>query len=119
MKNYIIIILVAVSIFMGIAIKISLTKINDLNIKYSTSENNYKASVRKNLSYIITMDQLNCSVDSLDSKLRSFKDRAGIKDSKINSLMIIIDSLKKQDTIRFTDTIFVKDLKIDTIIGDK
>jgi hypothetical protein len=33
--------------------------------------------------------------------------------------MIIIDSLKKQDTIRLKDTIFVKDLKIDTIIGDK
>jgi len=33
--------------------------------------------------------------------------------------MIIIDSLNKRDTIKFRDTIFVKNLKIDTIIGDK
>ena len=33
--------------------------------------------------------------------------------------MIIIDSLSIKDTVRFTDTIFVRNLKVDTIIGDK
>jgi len=33
--------------------------------------------------------------------------------------MIIVDSLNKRDTIKFRDTIFVKNLKVDTIIGDR
>ena len=33
--------------------------------------------------------------------------------------MIIIDSLNIRDTVRFNDTIFVKDLEVDTIIGDR
>ena len=74
---------------------------------------------QKNLVYQLTIEQLNNNNDSLDKKLVEFKNRNHLKDSKINSLMIIVDSLNKRDTIKFRDTIFVKNLKVDTIIGDR
>lgn len=118
-KNYILIALSILVLIGGIFIYSTIKSNEDLKSKWSQSENNYKASNKKNLAYQLTLEQMKLSSDSLDIKLNEFKKKNGLKDSKINSLMIIIDSLKKQDTIRFTDTIFVKDLKIDTIIGDK
>ena len=94
-------------------------KNSELKNSWSISENNYKASNRKNLEYRVSIDQLNKSNDSLDKKLISFAKRNKLKDSKINSLMIIVDSLRKKDTVVFKDTIFVKNLSVDTIIGDK
>ena len=118
-KNYLIIFLSVIMIGLGVFGYISYNNNIKLRNDWSQSENNYKASNEKNLSYQLTLEQMKLSSDSLDIKLNEFKKKNGLKDSKINSLMIIIDSLKKQDTIRFTDTIFVKYLKIDTIIGDK
>lgn len=118
-KNYALIALLTLAIISGIFIYFTIKSNEELKNKWSISEKNYKASNQKNLAYQLTVEQLNNSKDSLDKKLVEFKRRNGLKDSKINSLMIIIDSLRKQDTIRLKDTIFVKDLKIDTIIGDK
>lgn len=118
-KNYVIIILILISLIGGVVSYITIKSNRSLRDNWSVSENNYKASNQKNLAYQLTVEQINNSKDSLDKKLVEFKKRNGLKDSKINSLMIIIDSLRKQDTIRLKDTIFVKDLKIDTIIGDK
>lgn len=118
-KNYAIIILTIIASIFGAISYIEYQNNIELKNKWSVSENNYKASNQKNLAYQLTVEQLNNSKDSLDKKLVEFKRRNGLKDSKINSLMVIIDSLRKQDTIKLKDTIFVKDLKIDTIIGDK
>lgn len=71
------------------------------------------------MTYELTIDQLKLSKDSLNTKLLDTSKKLGVKNSKINSLMIIIDSLNKRDTIKFRDTIFVMNLKVDTIIGDK
>ena len=71
------------------------------------------------MTYELTIDQLKLSKDSLNTKLLDTSKKLGVKNSKINSLMIIIDSLNKRDTIKFRDTIFVANLKVDTIIGDK
>lgn len=118
-KNYALTVLLTLAIISGIFIYSTIKSNEELKNKWSISENNYKASNQKNLEYQLTVEQLNNSKDSLDKKLVEFKRRNDLKDSKINSLMVIIDSLRKQDTIRLKDTIFVKDLKIDTIIGDK
>ena len=118
-KNYAIIILIIIASIFGAISYIEYQNNIEFKNKWSVSENNYKASNQKNLAYQLTIEQLSNSKDSLDKKLVEFKKRNGLKDSKINSLMIIIDGLRKQDTIRLKDTIFVKDLKIDTIIGDK
>jgi hypothetical protein len=118
-KNYALGALLIISLICGIFTYVTIKSNNDLKNKWSVSENNYKASNQKNLAYQLSIEQLNDSKDSLDNKLVEFKKRNNLKDSKINSLMIIIDSLSIKDTVRFTDTIFVKNLKIDTIIGDK
>ena len=118
-KNYIIIALCAITIGLSAYGYFAYKKSVELKNNWIISENNYKASDRKNLAYQVTIEQLELSNDSLDVKLLDFKKRNNLKDSKINSMMIIIDSLRKQDTIRLKDTIFVEDLKIDTIIGDK
>lgn len=118
-KNYILIALSILVLMCGIFIYFTIKYNNNLKNKWSVSENNYKASNQKNLTYQLSIEQLNDSRDSLDKKLVEFKKRNKLKDSKINSLMIIIDSLSIKDTIEFRDTIFVKNLKVDTIIGDK
>lgn len=59
------------------------------------------------------------SSDSLDKILVDFKNKNKLKDSKIKSLMTIIESGGKSDTINLIDTIFAMGLKIDTIVGDE
>lgn len=83
------------------------------------SENNYKASNRKNLAYQMSLEQMKLSNDSLDKILIEFKNKNKLKDSKIKSLMTIIESGGKSDTINLIDTVFVNGLKLDTIIGDQ
>ena len=118
-KNYLIISMILAIIALSLISYFQKKRTDELRNSWSISENNYKASNKKNLAYQLTIKQLELSKDSLDIRLIEFKKRLKLKDSKINSMMIIIDSLRKQDTVEFRDTIFVKDLKIDTIIGDK
>ena len=59
------------------------------------------------------------SKDSDNIKLLEFANRNKLKDSKISALMAIVEKGGKSDTINSTDTLFVKDLKLDTIVGDK
>jgi hypothetical protein len=59
------------------------------------------------------------SSDSDDIRLLEFKNRLKLKDSKISALMSITENSRKTDTINSTDTLFVKNLKLDTIVGDK
>ena len=59
------------------------------------------------------------SNDSLDKGLTKFIKDNKLKDSKIKSLMAIVEKGGRSDTINSVDTLFVKDLKLDTIIGDK
>lgn len=47
----------------------------ELKNNWIVSENNYKASDRKNLAYQVTIEQLELSNDSLDIKLLDFKKR--------------------------------------------
>ncbi len=114
-----IVITVSVLLIFGIYVGVVNDKIDDVKNKWSVSENNYKASLKKNIAYQLTISQLNKSADSLDIKLSKFKKELNIKDSKINALMIILDSIKNQDSIIFRDTIFVKNLKLDTVLGDR
>ena len=118
-KNYLIVAMILIIATLSVTAYFQFKKNSELKNSWSISENNYKASNRKNLEYSVSIDQLNKSNDSLDKKLISFAKRNKLKDSKINSLMIIVDSLRKKDTVVFKDTIFVKNLSIDTIVGDK
>lgn len=67
----------------------------------------------------MSLEQMKLSNDSLDKILIEFKNKNKLKDSKIKSLMTIIESGGKSDTINLIDTVFVNGLKLDTIIGDQ
>ena len=67
----------------------------------------------------MSLEQMKLSNDSLDKILIEFKNKNKLKDSKIKSLMTIIELGGKSDTINLIDTIFVEDLKLDTTIGDQ
>lgn len=67
----------------------------------------------------MSLNQMSMSNDSLDRILIEFKKKNKLKDSKIKSLMTIIEVGSKSDTIILSDTIFVSGLSLDTIIGDK
>jgi len=118
-KTYIIGILLLLFIIGGTVLFFTIKSNKFLKQNWSTSENNYKASDRKNLTYQVSLEQMKLSHDSLDRILLDFKKSSKLKDSKINSLMSIIEKGGKSDTINSIDTLFVKDLKLDTIVGDK
>ena len=67
----------------------------------------------------MSLEQMKLSNDSLDKILIEFKNKNKLKDSKIKSLMTIIELGGKSDTVNLIDTIFVEDLKLDTTIGDQ
>ena len=59
------------------------------------------------------------SKDSVLMSLDSLRKKIKVKDNKITELQWYKDHFKKGDTIKFHDTIFVKDFKKDTVVGDK
>lgn len=67
----------------------------------------------------MSLEQMKLSNDSLDKILIEFKNKNKLKDSKIKSLMTIVELGGKSDTINLIDTVFVEDLKLDTIVGDQ
>lgn len=67
----------------------------------------------------MSLGQMKLSNDSLDRILIEFKNKNKLKDSKIKSLMTIVELGGKSDTINLIDTIFVENLKLDTIVGDQ
>ena len=95
---------------------------NELNI----SAANVKAYVAENsgLKYDkqvmqLSVSQLKYFKDSITVKMDSVRKVLKVKDSQIKSLQYYKENYFKSDTISINDTIFVKDLKIDTTLQDK
>lgn len=112
-------VLLAVILVLSTCLSIANEKSAKLEDKWSVSENNYKASNRKNLAYQLTLKQMELSMDSMDIKLNEFKERNKLKDKQIKSLMLVKDEVVIYDTVIFKDTIFKSGLLLDTIISDK
>lgn len=72
-----------------------------------------------NAQFEISMRTLRYFNDSISQKLVKTIDSLKIKDKRINSLVHQNIVLSKKDTVKLRDTIFKKDLQLDTIIGDK
>lgn len=118
-KNYLLITLTILVVVCSAFVYFTVKSNKDLKNNWITSENNYKASISKNRAYQLTINQLKNSVDSVDIEVLEYAKMLNIKDSKIASLMHMIEIGGKADTIILKDTIFVKGLKLDTIVGDK
>lgn len=72
-----------------------------------------------NAQFEISMRTLRHFNDSISQKLVKTIDSLKIKDKRINSLVHYNIVLSKKDTVKLRDTIFKKDLQLDTIVGDK
>ena len=125
LKFYIIGILIATLIGLGVAIKIQSNKIKQLNTELLVSTNNNKAyeaerdSLKDNaIQFQFTIDQLNHSKDSLIEKINDIRKQVKVKDKQITELQYFASISNKRDSIIVRDTIFQKGVVLDTLIGD-
>lgn len=92
------------------------------NIVYANNTKAYKYMTDSlsttNSVFLFTIDELKYSKDSIHKKLLDATKELKIKDSKIQSLQYYHEVITKVDTILLKDTIFVKDLYLDTTISD-
>ena len=98
----------------------------DLKEEISVSMSNQKAFIAENSSlkeenrvFKFTVEQLNYYNDSILQKMNDVRKELKIKDNKLKSLSYINSVIKKRDTIIFNDTIFIENIKIDTVIEDR
>ena len=119
----------------GIVILISLLTVStytlynrnqDLKEEISVSMTNQKAFITENTSlkeenraFKFTVEQLNYYNDSILQKMNEVRKELKIKDDKLKSLSYINSVIEKRDTIIFNDTIFIENIKIDTVIEDR
>lgn len=89
------------------------------------AENNTKALLltkdslsNNNRTLQLSIEQLNYYNDSISRVLKSTIKELNIKDSKIAQLQYLTTSTSKVDTIKFTDTLFVNNVDIDTTATD-
>lgn len=99
---------------------------DNMKQKYSATVETVKAydnenSVLKknNRVFKMTVDQLNYYNDSITAKMNQVRKELKIKDNKLEAMQYLLSTASHHDTITFKDTIFTKNIKIDTIIGDK
>ena len=125
LKLWIVGILIAIFIGLGVAIKIQYNKIKELNTELLISTNNNKAyeaerdSLKDNsVQFQFTIDQLNHSKDSLIEKINDIRKQVKIKDKQISELQYFASVSNKRDSIIVRDTIFQKGVALDTTISD-
>jgi hypothetical protein len=70
------------------------------------------------LEYKMSINELYASKDSLDKKLLSAMQELKISEKEIQSLQYQLNNISKTDTIKVSDTIFIPNVNIDTLIGD-
>lgn len=112
---------------LGIICSIGLSrKCIKLNEEISITANNQKIllGMRDSLNTSnrvlkLTIDQLNYFNDSILNEMNKVRKELKIKDSKLKSLSYINSVIEKRDTIIFNDTIFIENIKIDTVIEDR
>ena len=80
----------------------------------------YRSSLEDNIrQYKMTVEDLRASRDSIDKKLASTIYELKLKDKTIEYLQYQTKVIHKIDTLHVSDTIFVPNIHIDTLIGDK
>ena len=98
-------------------------KYKELYIKELTNTKAYQSENNKlkNQSFIhlMTIDQLTSSKDSLDIKLQETLKKLSIKPKNVVSAGQVTSNMEKRDSIFLRDTVFIKNLNLDTLFGDK
>lgn len=118
---------------LGIVVILLLSFIGGLQHKYNKAKEELNIEIingkayqdqlegiqQDNAQFEISMRTLRHFNDSISQKLVKTIDSLKIKDKRINSLVHQNIVLSKKDTVKLRDTIFKKDLQLDTIVGDK
>lgn len=87
------------------------------NVKAYQSENNDLKN--QSVAHLMTIDQLISSKDSTDIALKEALKKLNIKPKNVTSAGSVTSNIEKKDSIFLRDTVFIKNLDLDTIIGDK
>lgn len=118
---------------LGIVVILLLSFIGALQHKYNKAKEELNTEIingkayqdqlegiqQDNAQFEISMGTLRHFNDSISQKLVKTIDSLKIKDKRIISLVHQNIVLSKKDTVKLRDTIFKKDLQLDTIVGDK
>lgn len=125
MKKYIIIAIGVLILGLSTSTMLLYNSNKSLQEEVDISQQNYKAYVAQNSTlqqqnrvFQLTIDQMKYYNDSITDKMLSIVKQLKIKENKIKSLQYYKDNFNKIDTIVVPDTIFVKDVNIDTLLGD-
>lgn len=126
LKSIIYCLVAVLVIILSSVIAIQHYKINKLDNKLEIANTNVKAlmlSNRENKNEIrsleLTIEQLEYCNDSIIKKLNKASQELNIKSKDIKNLQYLKTLASKSDTVYISDTIFVEDFCLDTIIGDK
>lgn len=116
-------------LIVGLLISLSIlyTKFTTLQNDYSIAVGNEKAllhsnsNLQHNIGVLqLTVDQLSYFNDSVLVKLDSVRNALKVKDKDLQYLQYMYSSMERKDSIVFIkDTIFVRDLHIDTTLTSK
>ena len=124
-KLFGILFLILFIIIQTIIISIYYKNYNKLEKQYSESIINQKAFINENnilknnnQQFKFTVEQLEYYNDSLLIEMNNIRKELGIKNEDIKNLQYLLSTAKKTDTIIFKDTIFIENIKIDTLIKD-
>lgn len=100
-------------------------RIKKLNREVAEAVTNIKAYELENsalkddtIEFQYTIEQLNYSKDSLNQRINKLRKELNIKDKDIQKLQYIVSENQKKDSIVIRDTIFIKDVKVDTTLTD-
>lgn len=108
------------------ALIISLKTGSHYKDKWSKAEANIKAynkllsaSKEKSAAFQLTAKQLSSAKDSILKELNKTRKKLKIKDKSLKSVQYIATTIEKTDTLIFRDTLFQKEVTIDTLIGNE
>ena len=87
------------------------------NVKAYQSENNNLKN--QSIAHLMTIDQLISSKDSTDIALKEALKKLNIKPKSVVSAGSVTSNIEKRDSIFLRDTVFIRNLDLDTLIGDK
>lgn len=125
-KYYIYAIITSVIIVLSVSSSVLYKKNVTLNRELAKSNSNVNAyelfnSELKDSVLVLnyTIDALNNSVDSINQKMNAVRKELRVKDKELESISRLVMTSSKKDTVTLRDTIFLKDMKIDTTLTDK
>lgn len=122
--NKLLLIIVAV---LGISLAASVYYYRDVEGKWKVAMANAKSydlelskSNERNVSYRMTIDQLEYFKDSILEELNTTRKELRIKDKNLESMQYIASGYSKVDTVVFRDTIFKENVaELDTLLEDR